>query len=372
MRVVLWSACFLLACGGSSGVEPEPDAGDRGAPVDAAPGEDGASTTQDSGADAGIDLQTDPNNCGFVGHVCEKGCSKGLCTPVQLRLTSGDFWAVDGTSLYWTSGTKLYAGSVSTASSDKMIATLASPPLGNWTTFATTASYVYLQTSTGGVTVNKSTHAVSTFTFVSGGEAFGGLTANDKGVSWYDDSGFLWTVPMNGGTPKADYTWTVSGVVADPSGIYFYGGPQSGDTTGVWMLAGTAQTQLADGVAQTYEVFAGTKNVYGLTSSGSATCTASSTIWSVPKAGSLGGAGSGTNLYSSTTIGLVYADDTSIVWAPCSGTGAIVSLAPTKGSKPHAVLASSDTSWRVDGVYLYFMQPDGTSLTTAELARVTR
>jgi hypothetical protein len=394
IRHVLLPLCavpFAIACSsgstsglgdGDGGPPPSSDDGGVGLARDgqtSPPSDDAAlANSEDAGdaAEAGPDLATDPNNCGFSGHVCEATCTGGYCDPVAMRVldASAYFLALDGDSLYYTNGLDgktLYEGSLSSSTGDVAIATLpAAPQDSNIDSFLTSKSYVFFETSTGGVTVNKATHKVATFTFATNGAAFGGIVGNDAGVYWFDDSGYLWTVPMTGGTPHASYSWTMTALAADESGEYFYGGPQGGDTTGVWMLSGSTSKQLADNVAQTWSLQIGTKNVYGAAPSGtSSACTQASTLWRVPKTGSSGGAGGVTTVYKSASdIAQFIGDDTSLVWTPCGATS-VVSVAST-GGKTHVLVPTNANDPCIDGAYLYFWQEVGET-TSSQLFRVT-
>jgi len=66
---------------------------------------DARTVTYDSSC--GKDLQTDPGNCGACGHDCLGGaCTAGRCQPVVLVTVPQpgiSSFAVDGTSVYWTS-----------------------------------------------------------------------------------------------------------------------------------------------------------------------------------------------------------------------------------------------------------------------------
>ncbi|HEY3819052.1 MAG TPA: hypothetical protein VGL81_17905 [Polyangiaceae bacterium] len=333
----------------------------------------GASTSPDASDAAPDDLSTDPKNCGFTGHVCEKTCTGGLCDPVALRELDADYYAVDGDSVFYLKAKSLYSGSVTTASSDTLIATVpAVPQPSNLPTFFTSKSYVFFETSTGGVTVDKSTHKVASFTFAASSGAFGSIVGNDQGVYWFDASELLWSVPMTGGTPKQSDSWNLTALAADETGLYFYGAPQGEDTFGVWMVDGSKSTQLAAAVDVTWAIQVGATAIYGVATSGSGTpeCQQSSVIWSVPKTGSNGGAGGATNLYTSSDyVDPFVADDTSVVWSPCAG-DSVVTLA-SKGGAPHTLVGEA-AQVQLDGVYAYYTQPLDNSLTMGQLARVAR
>jgi hypothetical protein len=103
-------AAIALSCGGQA--QPSTDSLGADAAADAAgsagaaggSGAAGTSGAAGSGPCAGVDLATDPHNCGSCAHDCQGGaCEGAMCQPVVLFEDSAGFesLALDDAHLYW-------------------------------------------------------------------------------------------------------------------------------------------------------------------------------------------------------------------------------------------------------------------------------
>src|SRR3990172_7146202 len=100
IRHLSWFFCAALAsCGTSGGNDGGKDEGGGG-------GDAGDATADAPPMCTGVDLTSDPKNCGACAHDCGGGaCKSSVCQPVKLvaLTTIGYGIAVDDATVFWTS-----------------------------------------------------------------------------------------------------------------------------------------------------------------------------------------------------------------------------------------------------------------------------
>ncbi len=170
--------------------------------------------------------------------------------------------------------------------------------------------------------------------------------------------GSVLEVPLDGGAPLtlASGSWSVQGLGADASGVYFAAASPGGSGAIMWSaLDGSGSTQLVTGLADPSELAVGPNDLFWVDTS--------STGQVVQQSSQVGG--TPTTLYStaSSNIRAVAADYSGVYWAE-SGTQGGVWFVPIGTSTPQQLNSTATSAWALalDSQHLYWLDNDDAML----------
>jgi hypothetical protein len=337
----------------------------------------GGKTHDDGGADAApIDVQTDPKNCGAIGHNCRgASCAAGLCAPAKLHDGAGEF-GLSGTTMFQQgSSNTIVSGSTSPGATMTTFATLGAGCTHVLQVVAT-PKYVVVNCSAEMQVISRQTKAITTTVYdKSPLGPWRYLAANDSDIFYFDgDQGDLWYAP----TPGAKFietfaTQAAQAVIADANGVFTV---TNNDVIAFLPNGSTTATGFTGGsVGGTWSIAYDTNTLFGVRSSGRSACgdpNSSSQVWSVARTGGM----VSTVAHLPFLVGQLLADDHGLVVVEQCGSTANGVLAnpvwelPLAGGAP--LLLSHGSSYNLvsmDRQYVYLTLDDPAGANTSRIPR---